>query len=32
MKLQHFLSFLFGEYQVIMLEKGRVAETVKALG
>ena len=27
MKLQHFLSFLFGQYQVMMGEKGRVVET-----
>ena len=31
MKLQHFLSFLFGQYQVMMREKGRVVETVEAL-
>ena len=27
-----FLSFLFGQYQVMMREKGRVFETVEALG
>ena len=32
MNLQHFLIFLPGQYQVMMCEKGRVVETVEALG